>query len=66
MPSKLILKLRKYKQKFKKLNVIIIFIVAGLIKYSKKRWESLNDMQGHVNLSGQAITESLLYLKFQG
>ena len=36
-----------------------------MIKYSKKGGESLNDMQGHVNLSGQAIIKSLLYLKFQ-
>ena len=27
--------------------------------------KSLNEMQGNVNLPGQAITESLLYLSFQ-
>ena len=27
--------------------------------------ESVNSIQGHVNLSGQAIIESLLFLKFQ-
>ena len=49
----------------KKLNVIIIFIVARLIKYSKKGAESLNDMQQHVNLSQQVIIGCLVYLKFQ-
>ena len=27
--------------------------------------KSLNDIQGNVNLPGQAIIESLLYLRFQ-
>ena len=31
----------------------------------KKGKKSLNDMQGNVNLPGQAIIESLLYLSFQ-
>ena len=55
MPSKLILNLTK----------VFTFIVAGLIKTSIKGGESLNDMQGYVNLSGQAIMGSLLYLKIQ-
>ena len=31
----------------------------------KKEKKSLNDMQGNVNLPGQAIIESLLHLSFQ-
>ena len=31
----------------------------------KEGEKRLNDMQGNVNLSGQSIIESLLYLSFQ-
>ena len=44
---------------------MIIFIIIGLIKYSQRRKKILNDMQGNVNLPGQAIIESLLLLSFQ-
>ena len=44
--------------------VLYLLLQDGLNTH-KEGGESLNNIQGNVNLPGQAIIESLLYLSFQ-
>ena len=45
--------------------LLLHLLLQDLLNTRKEGKKSLNDMQGNVNLPGQAIIESLLYLSFQ-
>ena len=45
--------------------LLLDLLLQDWLHTRKERKKSLNDMQGNVNLPGQAIIESLLYLSFQ-
>ena len=44
---------------------LIHLLLQDWLNTRKEGKRDLNEMQGNVNLPGQAITESLLYLSFQ-
>ena len=45
--------------------LLLHLLLQDWLNTRKEREKSLNDMQGNVNLPGQAIIESLLCLSFQ-
>ena len=45
--------------------LLLDLLLQDLLNTRKEGKKSLNDMQGNVNLPGQAIIESLLCLSFQ-
>ena len=45
--------------------LLLHLLLQDWLNTRKEGKKSLNDMQGNVNLPGQAIIESLLYLSFQ-
>ena len=45
--------------------MLLYLLLQDGLNTRKERKKSLNDIQGNVNLPGQAITEYLLYLSFQ-
>ena len=45
--------------------LLLHLLLQDLLNTRKEGKKSLNDMQGNVNLPGQAIIESLLCLSFQ-
>ena len=45
--------------------LLLHLLLQDWLNTLKEGEKSLNDMQGNVNLPGQAIIESLLYLSFQ-
>ena len=45
--------------------MLLHFLLQEWLNTHREGQKSLNDMQGNVNLPGQAITESLLYLSVQ-
>ena len=45
--------------------LLLHFLWQDWLNTRREAKKSLNDMQGNVNLPGQAIIESLLYLSFQ-
>ena len=45
--------------------LLLDLLLQDLLNTRKEGKKSLNDMQGNVNLPGQAITESFLCLSFQ-
>ena len=45
--------------------LLLHLLLQDLLNTRKEGEKRLNDMQGNVNLPGQAIIESLLYLSFQ-
>ena len=45
--------------------LLLHLLLQDLLNTRKEGKKSLNDMQGNVNLPGQAIIESLLYSSFQ-
>ena len=46
--------------------LLLHLLLQDWLNYRKVVKKSPNDTQGNVNLPGQAIIESLLYLSFQG
>ena len=45
--------------------LLLHLLLQDWLNTRKEGEKSLNDMQGNVNLPGQAIIESLLHLSFQ-
>ena len=45
--------------------LLLHLLLQGWLNTRKEGKKSLNDMQGKVNLPGQAVVESLLCLNFQ-
>ena len=45
--------------------LLLHLLLQDISNTREEREKSLNDMQGNVNLPGQAIIESLLHLSFQ-
>ena len=45
--------------------LLLDLLLQDLLNTRKEGKKSLNDMQGNVNLPGQAVVESLLCLSFQ-
>ena len=45
--------------------LLLHLLLQDWLNTRKEREKSFNDMQGNVNLPGQAIVESLLHLSFQ-